>query len=232
VSIKVTHKYPWKLEQIFTIGFFVILPVIIWFLTNSVATTIVVGVLGLALAITLVLVNVNRLKKSTLVATVDDSDLLIIQGNGYEPNVNRGKIKNIKEIRWDDYAYHPTLILNFHSGGVLKLPKRIALMEPLNKYLRDNVPANIFIQDTAKDVYEEIFGSGAVAPKVVRSKVREERIAKSVEVQYDREKEVAEVSNKGSYTSLDDDATTPTDVKADAPKVQRTQPKRKPKSKR
>ena len=181
MSIEVTHKYPWKKEQFATIGVLLILSPVIWFLTKSALTTEIVAAISVIFAAFLLYLNHSRLTKSALKAVVDDKGILTVTGNGMEGAKNRVNVSNVSDIRFDKYAFHPTIMLNTRSGGTnLKLPKRIALVEPLRQYLKDTIPSNVFVAPEAAEVLDEIIGSGKVATKVNREKERLERTAESV----------------------------------------------------
>lgn len=214
MSFEVKHKYPWKLEQYIVIAVFALLPLALFLLNANLWVVIIIGGLSLGIAVALTVVNHRRLKKSTLVAKVDDTGLLTLEGNGLEATKNRGKIKNLTGIEWDKYAYHPTLVLNFRSGGRLKLPKRIALKEPLRSHLRDNLPEHVSVTPEAKDVFDEIFNDGKATSN--RKDLTAERIErqKAIVASQERAEEADKVANNGRKAG------------------QRVQPKRTSKSKR
>ncbi len=250
MQIEATHKYPWKLEQFITIGFFIILTPLIWVFTQNFLTTAIVGVASVGLVIFLLVLNFSRLKKSVLHAKVDDNGVLSIDGNGYDGSKNRINVAKVGDIRWDKYTFHPTLILNTRSGGTgLKLPKRIALVEPLRQYLKDTLPEGAFVDPAAAETFDEIVGSGKVAAKVDRAAERVQRTVTNVSLADEQEK-LGEVEGVGTdpevpFSLIGTDGTVSPVVSAEAVEpvdtepvvavevpVKRVQPKRAPKSKR
>lgn len=150
------HKYKWRFQEIFSVIFFTAVPVALWFLTPK-PLFWSVGSISFSIAIFLVYIGASRKHKSALTATVYENGIVAISGNGLENSSNRVKISNVGSVRWEKYAHHPTIILSTNSKGAgLKLPRRVAEEEPLNTYLRKNLPKNLYVVDEAKSTLNDI----------------------------------------------------------------------------
>lgn len=159
--INVTHKYPWKLEQIFTISFFALVPFILYGFTFTgtvnMISVYIFGTISAGLAIWLFTLNYKRLKKSILHATVNEEGILTIWGAGLEADKNKGNPEELKTISFDEKSFHPTLIFTYEDGKTVRVPRRIALVPELNEYLRFHMPKTLTVTNPARETFEAIF---------------------------------------------------------------------------
>lgn len=161
MSINVTHKYPWKLEQIITVTVLFAIPILftVLYILQYVhlSVLIIIGGISLGLAIALLRLNIKRLNKSVLHAKVDDEGVLTIWGAGLDAKTNKGNPEELKTISIDEKAYHPTLTFVYEDGNIVKVPRRIALVPELNEYLRHHMPKTLQVTNNARETFEVIF---------------------------------------------------------------------------
>lgn len=162
MSVNVKHKYPWKAQQIITLSILFLIPIVLtalMILTNTVhiSVVIIVGGVSLVLGLSLLRLNIKRLKKSTLHATVDNDGILTIWGAGLDEKTNKGNPEELQTITFDEKSYHPTLVFVYEDGHMLKVPRRIALVPELNEYLRHHMPKTLQVTNNARETFEAIF---------------------------------------------------------------------------
>lgn len=162
MSINVTHKYPWKAEQIITLVTLLLIPVVMYALmvftgAVHVSVVIIVGGISLVLALALLRLNIKRLGKSKLYGKVDEEGVLTIWGAGLDEKTNKGKPEELKTISFDEKAYHPTLTFVYDDGHIVKVPRRIALVPELNEYLRNHMPKTLQVTGNARETFEAVF---------------------------------------------------------------------------
>lgn len=187
MSLAVTHKYPWKFQQIAIIALFALIPFVMYGLTfvniTNMISTIIFGAISLGLAVWLFSLNYKRLKKSTLHATVDDEGIVTIWGAGLDAKYNKGNPEELVSISLDERAYHPTLNFNYEDGRSLTVPRRIALIPEFNYYLRHHMPKQLTVTTNARETFEYLFvpAEKRRALPVEETKVTETTSTNSVE---------------------------------------------------
>lgn len=156
------HKYKWRFQEIFSVIFFVAIPIALYFFTNL-ALFLSAGTISLAIAVFLIYIGGTRKNKSALTGTVYSDGVVAVGGNGLEATTNRLKLTGVTAVKWDTYAHHPTLLLLNSAGRTLKLPRRLATEEPLNTYIRKNLSKHLYIADEAKETLAEILEEPVVS---------------------------------------------------------------------
>lgn len=155
-----THKYKWRFQEIFSVFFFLAIPIALWFLTPK-PLFWSAGTIAFAIGIFLIYIGFARKKKSALTATVYKDGTVVVTGNGYEADKNKANLDKITAVKWEKYAYHPTLMLVGSNGRTLRLPRRVATEEPLNSYIRENLSRNVYVVDEARTTFDEIMEDSA-----------------------------------------------------------------------
>ena len=156
------HKYKWRFQEIFSVIFFVAIPIALYFFT-PLALFLSAGTISLAIAAFLIYIGSSRKSKSALTARVYDDGVVSVSGNGLEEPKNRIKLSGVSVIKWDKYAHHPTLLLINSAGRTLKLPRRVATEEPFNTFIRKTLSKNLYIVDEAKETLAEILEESATS---------------------------------------------------------------------
>lgn len=156
-TLEVSHQYPWKFaKEIIPIIFLALLPIALYFFTTLISFY-VFGAISLALAATLLIMGLRRKKRSRITAIVDSNNFLSVSGGvqKFDATKNRVVLKNVTQVKFEERTYHPTIRL-IAGRNTLRLPKRLALQEPLNTYLNENFPSRAVVDKNAKPVLNEI----------------------------------------------------------------------------
>ena len=139
-----THKYKWTFEEIGIISALVI----------GVAFTVIGYTgqqLGLPLFIFLLVIEAallgylftigfGRKKKSRLVATYNpETTELVVEGNGYKPAENHGKLADVVSASEKRIGINDTLVLHFKDKNALHVPARVAGKPGLYALLEDTL---------------------------------------------------------------------------------------------
>jgi hypothetical protein len=160
VASVTTHKYKWRFQEIFSVFLFLTIPIALWFLTPK-PLFWSAGTIAFAIGIFLIYIGFARKNKSALTATVYTDGTVVVTGNGYEADKNKANLDKVTAVKWDKYAYHPTLVLVGSNGRTLKLPRRVATEEPLNTYIREHLSSTVYVVDEARATFDEIMEDAA-----------------------------------------------------------------------
>lgn len=138
------HKYKWTFEEIaMVVALFVgLVFVFIGFANHNyelpffiLLLVVTVGLLGY-----LFYIGFGRKKKSRLVATYDtETTELVVEGNGYKPETNRGFLSDIVSASEKRVGINDTLLIHFKEKekSALYIPARVAGVAGLYEILED-----------------------------------------------------------------------------------------------
>lgn len=143
-----SHKYKWTFEEIAMVAalFVGLIFTFVGFSNKQfdmpmfiVLLVVIIGLLGYLFTI-----GFGRKKKSRLAATYDtETTELVVEGNGYKPELNRGKLRDAVAAFEKRVGINDTLVIEFKGKdkSSLFVPARLAgqpgLYEILEKMLND-----------------------------------------------------------------------------------------------
>ena len=139
-----SHKYKWTFEEIAMVAALSIGLIFVFVGYANKQYEIPMFILLLVVAVGLLgylfTIGFSRKKKSRLIATYDtDTTELVVEGNGYKPQLNHGQLSQIVSASEKRVGINDTLLVHFKDKdkAPLYIPARLAGVSGLYEILED-----------------------------------------------------------------------------------------------